>query len=72
MTVVGAECGFMVITLLLLLAIAKISIQNLDSRLQAATDNKQTIIILPAEQYKFASGRADLPVNLKNFNKFKE
>lgn len=56
----------MVITLLLLLAIAKIPIHNPDSRLQAASDNKQTIIILPAEEYKFASGKAELPLNLKN------
>lgn len=56
--------AFMVLTLLLLLTMSKIPSFNRHKKLQQPDDNKQQIIILPAEEYKFASGSAELPANL--------
>ncbi len=56
--------AFMVLTLLLLLTMSKIPSFNRQKKLQPANDNQQKIIVLPAEEYKFASGSAELPKNL--------
>ena len=56
--------AFMVLTLLLLLTMSKIPSFNRQKTLQQPKDNQQKIIVLPAEEYKFASGSAKLPSNL--------
>ncbi|MDJ0676606.1 MAG: hypothetical protein QNJ36_14715 [Calothrix sp. MO_167.B42] len=56
--------AFMVLTLLLLLTMSKIPSFNRQKKLQQPKDNQQKIIVLPAEEYKFASGSAELPDNL--------
>ncbi|OUL20746.1 hypothetical protein BV378_28980 [Nostoc sp. RF31YmG] len=57
--------AFMIITLLLLLVIARNSKSINDSRISTGADDKPTIIELPAEKYNFDSGSAVLPHNLK-------
>jgi len=57
--------AFMIITLLLLLVIARSSKNLNDPQLSNGVDNKPTIIELPAEKYNFDSGSAVLPPNLK-------
>ncbi|MDZ8051746.1 MAG: flagellar motor protein [Aulosira sp. ZfuVER01] len=57
--------AFMIITLLLLLVIARNSKSN-NSQISTGVDDKPTIIELPAEKYNFDSGSAVLPNNLKN------
>ncbi|OUL31306.1 hypothetical protein [Nostoc sp. 106C] len=56
--------AFMIITLLLLLVIARNSKSN-SSQISTGADDKQTIIELPSEKYNFDSGSAVLPSNLK-------
>ncbi len=58
--------AFMVLTLLLLLTITKNPSLNPQKQLKQPDDNKQQIIVLPAEEYQFPSGRAEIPNNLKN------
>lgn len=58
--------AFMVLTLLMLLSMSKIPSLNRQQRLQQPDNNKQKIIVLPSEEYKFASGSAELPNNLSN------
>jgi outer membrane protein OmpA-like peptidoglycan-associated protein len=57
--------AFMVLTLLLLLTMSKIPSFNRQKRLQQPDDNQQKIIVLPAEEYQFTSGSAELPNNLR-------
>ncbi|MDJ0618215.1 MAG: flagellar motor protein [Calothrix sp. MO_192.B10] len=57
--------AFMVLTLLLLLTMSKIPSFNRHKRLQQPDDKQQKIIVLPAEEYKFTSGSAELPINLR-------
>ena len=57
--------AFMIITLLLLLVIARNSKNINDPHIGAGADDKPTIIELPAAKYEFPSGSAVLPPNLK-------
>ncbi|BAY28863.1 hypothetical protein NIES2107_06950 [Nostoc carneum NIES-2107] len=57
--------AFMIITLLLLLVIARNSKSINDTRISTGNDEKPTIIELPAEKYEFTSGSAVLPQKLK-------
>lgn len=58
--------AFMIITLLLLLVIARNSKNIKDSPIANRAEEKPTIIELPAEKYNFDSGSAVLPRNLKS------
>ncbi|MBD2203925.1 flagellar motor protein [Calothrix sp. FACHB-1219] len=56
--------AFMIMTLLLLLVIARNS-KNNDVQIGTGADEKPTIIELPSAKYEFPSGSAVLPRNLK-------
>jgi flagellar motor protein MotB len=58
--------AFMVLTLILLLAIAKLSANNQEKKANIANENLPRIIVLPSDQYNFDSGSAVLPQNLRD------
>ena len=57
--------AFMVLTLLLLFTMSKIPSFNRQNKLQQPEDNQQKIIVIDAENYKFTSGSAEWPENLR-------
>ncbi|MBD2774594.1 flagellar motor protein [Iningainema tapete] len=58
--------AFMVLSLLLLLTIAKAASNNQNQKPRFPDEKAQKIIVLPAAQYNFDSGSAVLPNNLKD------